>query len=482
MFQAELRQERIPVSAAVALLTMLAACALNPATGQRQLALISEAQEIQLGRESAQQVEQTIGLVDDKDLQAYVAGVGGRLAAASERSKLPWRFTVVDDPTPNAFALPGGPIFVTRGMMCLMDTEAQLASVVGHEIGHVTARHSVSMISRQQLAQLGLGIGGVLVPQLQPVGQALGMGLDLLFLKYGRDAERQADELGFRYANREDYNLRGMADVFASLQRMGELQEQSALPSWLSTHPEPAERIEHVRALLREQPSAAQGRVGGPEYLKRLDGLVYGQNPRHGFFREGVFYHPDLRFQFAIPPRWQAQNLARAVVAADPQGAAALQLTLADGIRPEDAAGRLASQQGVRVVGSTRQNINGIPAVVTVFDAQSEQAVIRAMAAHLAHGGHTFQLIAYSTIQGFAAYQRTFEAVIGSFAPVTDRNVLDVQPKRVTIVRLDRAMTLDEFSRTYPSAVPIRELAILNQVTDPTSRLEAGTLVKRIAG
>ena len=117
-----------------------------------------------------------------------------------------------------------------------------------------------------------------------------------------------------------------------------------------------------------------------------------------------------------------------------------------------------------------------------MFDAQSEQAVIRAMAAHLAHGGHTFQLIAYSTIQGFAAYQRTFEAVIGSFAPVTDRNVLDVQPKRVTIVRLDRAMTLDEFSRTYPSAVPIRELAILNQVTDPTSRLEAGTLVKRIPG
>jgi predicted Zn-dependent protease len=234
--------------------------------------------------------------------------------------------------------------------------------------------------------------------------------------------------------------------------------------------------------MLAEQPAAAQGRVARPEYLKRLDGLVYGQNPRHGFFKEGVFYHPDLRFQFAIPAQWRAQNLARAVVAADPQGAAALQLTLADGVAPEDAARRLAAQPGVRVVGSTRQSINGIPAVVTVFDAQTEQTVIRAMAAHLAHGGHTFQLIAYSTTQGFAAYQRTFEAVIGSFAPVTDRNVLEVQPKRVAIVRVDRAMTLDEFGRAYPSAVPIPELAILNQVAGATSRLEAGTLAKRITG
>jgi predicted Zn-dependent protease len=482
MAQVECGHGRIRRWAGGSLLATLAACALNPATGQRQLALISEAQEIQLGRESAQKVEQTIGLVDDKDLQAYVAGVGSRLAAASERPELPWRFNVVDDPTPNAFALPGGPIFVTRGMMSLMESEAQLASVLGHEIGHVTARHSVSMISRQQLAQLGLGIGGVIVPQLQPLGQALGMGVDLLFLKYGRDAERQADELGFRYASRESYNLEAMADVFASLQRMGELEERSALPSWLSTHPEPAERIEHVRAMLAEHPAAAKGRVARPEYLKRLDGLVYGQNPRHGFFREGVFYHPELRFQFAIPPRWQGQNLARAVVAGDPQGAAALQLTLADGISPEDAARRMAAQQGVRVVGSTRQTINGIPAVLTVFDAQIEQAVIRAMAAHLAHGGHTFQLIAYSTVQGFAAYQPTFEAVIGSFAPVTDRNILAVQPKRVAIVRLDRAMTLDEFSRAYQSSVPIRELAIVNQVAEPSSRLDAGTLVKRIVG
>jgi predicted Zn-dependent protease len=482
MVQIDRSPSRMQRWAGALLPVVLGACALNPATGQRQLALISEAQEIEMGRQAAQEAAQAMGLVDDSSLQAYVAGVGKRLAAAAERPALPWSFTVVDDPTPNAFALPGGPVFLTRGMMSLMASEAQLASVLGHEIGHITARHSVTMISRQQLAQLGLGLGGVLVPELQPFGQALGTGLSLLFLKYGRDAERQADELGFRYASREEYNLQAMADVFAALQRMGELEQRGALPSWLSTHPEPAERIEHVRAMLAGQPGAARGRVGDAEYLTRIDGLVYGQNPRHGFFREGVFYHPELRFQFTIPPQWQAQNLARAVVAVDPQGAAALQLTLADGVAPEEAARLLAAQPGIRVVSSSRERVNGIAAVITVFDAQTDQAVIRGMAAHLTHGGHTFQLVTYSTIERFAAYQRTFEQVIGSFAPVTDRKVLDVQPKRIAIVRLDRPMTLDEFNRTYASAVSIGELAILNQVADPASRLEAGRFVKRIVG
>jgi predicted Zn-dependent protease len=177
-----------------------AACAVNPVTGRTQLSLVSEAQEVQLGRQSAAQVAQEIGLVPDSALQTYVQRVGGTLAAASERPNLPWTFRVVDDATPNAFALPGGFIFVTRGMMNMMTSEAELASVLGHEIGHVTAKHQVTMISRAQLAQLGVGLGSVLVPQLQSLGGLANTGLQLLFLRYSRDAERQADYLGFRYA------------------------------------------------------------------------------------------------------------------------------------------------------------------------------------------------------------------------------------------------------------------------------------------
>ena len=152
-----------------------------------------------MGRQAAQQVAQTLGFIEDDGLQALVQQVGARLAADSERPSLPWEFHVVDDPTPNAFALPGGFIYVTRGMVTLMTSEAQLASVLGHEIGHVTARHSVAQISQQQLAQIGLGLGSIFSPAVQQLSSALGAGLQLLFLRHGRDDERQADELGFRY-------------------------------------------------------------------------------------------------------------------------------------------------------------------------------------------------------------------------------------------------------------------------------------------
>src|SRR3982751_2989188 len=165
----------------IALSLMVAACATNPVTGKRELSLVSEQQEIQMGQEGAQQVAQEIGLINDQALQNYLQGVGAAIAAKSERPNLPWTFRVVDDPTPNAFALPGGYIFVTRGLLGMMTSEAELASVLGHEIGHVTAKHQVTMISRAQLAQIGLGLGSVLLPQLQNLGGLANTGLQLLF-------------------------------------------------------------------------------------------------------------------------------------------------------------------------------------------------------------------------------------------------------------------------------------------------------------
>jgi predicted Zn-dependent protease len=301
--------------------TTLGACATNPVTGKRELALVSEEQEIQMGRQAAQEVAQTLGLVDDDGLQQYVQRVGASLAADTERPGLPWTFRVVEDPTPNAFALPGGFIFVTRGMMTLMNSEAELASVLGHEIGHVTARHSVEQISRAQLAQLGLGLGAILAPEIaQQYGQLAGTGLQLLFLKYGRDDERQADELGFRYALQDNYDVREFADVFADLQRLSQASSESPVPNFLSTHPDPGERVETARRRVAALNRSLDGTiVDRAEYLQRIDGLAYGENPRNGFFRDGTFIHPDLRFRLDFPARWQAQNLPQAVVAVSPQ-------------------------------------------------------------------------------------------------------------------------------------------------------------------
>jgi predicted Zn-dependent protease len=465
------------------LAALLPGCMRNPATGELQLALIGERQEIEMGREAAAQVTRSIGLVDDPPLQEYLQALGERLAATSERPGLPWTFRVVDDPTPNAFALPGGYIFFTRGILALMSTEAQLAAVLGHEIAHVTARHQVAMISRAQLAQLGLGLGGVLFPDLERLGGIAGLGLELLFLRYGRAAEREADELGFRYALEEGYDVRQMADVFAALQRAGEAHRRSSLPVWLTTHPEPAERIGAVQARVAElEPLPADLRVGRDAYLQRIDGLVYGVNPRNGFFRDGVFQHPELRFRVEFPPAWRHQNLAQSVMAVSPEQDAALQLTLASEDDPTAAAQRFLRPAEVRQLASAaRRTINGLPTLIVPFEARTAQGSMLGLAAFISHEGRTFQLIGYTPGGLYARYRSVFERSLGSFAPLTDPRVLAVQPARVRLVQIPERMTLAEFARRYPSEIPVEELALINQVAAPEAELPAGSLVKRVA-
>jgi predicted Zn-dependent protease len=469
-------RRRARACAAAGLACALAAgCATNPVTGRRQLALITEAQEIQLGQQASQEVAQQLGLVENEALQQYVQGVGARLARDSERPNLPWTFRVVDDPTPNAFALPGGFIFVTRGMMDVMDSEAELAAVLGHEIGHVTARHSVTQISRGQLAQLGLGLGSIFFPSAaQTFGGLAQTGMQLLFLRYGRDAERQADELGFRYALREGFEVREMDDVFATLLRMGQASGRSEIPSWLSTHPAEPERIAAAQARA-DTVTRTPLETGRETYLARIDGMLYGENPRQGFFRDGVFLHPDLRFRIDFPQGWRTQNLPQAVNAAmAPQQDAVMQLTLAQGANADEAARRFFSQQGVRPGQGGRQNLNGNPAVVVYFQAQTQQGVVAGTAAFIEHGGQVYQVLAFTPSQLFSRYEPAFRRVIGSFADVNDPSVLNVQPNRVDIVRTTRQMTLAEFNRQHPSVIPIAELAILNQVEGENSLLPAG--------
>jgi len=466
------------------LIPLVTACATNPVTGKPELSLVSEQQEIQMGQQGAQQVAQQVGLVKDQALQNYVQSVGSSIATKSERPNLPWTFRAVDDPSPNAFALPGGYVFVTRGLLDLMNNEAELASVLGHEIGHVTARHSVHQMSEQQLAQLALGVGAILSPTVAQLGDVASQGLGLLFLKYSRDDERQADDLGFRYALNQGYDVRYMDDVFRSLQRLGDASKESPLPSWLATHPGEAERIQTIDSKLAQlQPAQlANTKVNAQQYLQRVNGLVYGADPRNGFFQGNTFYHPDLRFQISLPSGWQGQNLSQAVIAVSPQQDGIIQLTLAQGNSPEAAARAFLSQQGIQAGQASQQTVNGVPAVASTFQAQTEQGVIQGLAAFFTYNGATYQVIGYAPAQRFGAYESAFRQSLGSFAPVTDSRVLNVQPKKLNVVSLPQQMTLAEFAQRNPSTIPLAELAIVNQVEDPNKALPAGTPVKQVTG
>lgn len=435
-----------------------------------------------MGQQADKEVAAAIGLYEDADLQAYVRRIGDEMAARSERPTLPWTFRLVDDPAVNAFALPGGYVYVTRGLMSYMTSEAELASVMGHEIGHITARHTVSQISKAQLASIGLAVGMIVRPELQSLGGLAETGLSLLFLKYGRDAERQADDLGLRYISRVGYDPRPMADVFTTLERVSAAESRGRVPGWLSTHPDPGDRRTRIGQQIAALP-APQGTRGRDraDYLRRIDGLEFGEDPREGFFSRNVFYHPEMRFQFEFPEGWKPSNQKQAVGATSPNQDAVVVITLARRESPEVASREFFSQGGIQRGSVWSGDINGLPAVANSFAAQTQQGVvIRGLAAFVAHQGKVFQLLGYTSSARWPRYAELMNQTLNTFERLTDRRYLDVEPKRLSIVDVPRAMTLREFAERYPSTVPLETLAIINETTVDGS-VEAGA-AKRVVG
>lgn len=470
------KRSAVGVVWALALCGAMVGCTKNPATGKRQLNLVPENQEIALGKQAAADVSQSMGLYERKQLEAYVADIGKRMAAKSERPDLPWEFHVVDDPAVNAFALPGGYIFVTRGLLAHMANEAQLAAVIGHEIGHVTGQHSVNRLSKQQVAQLGLGIGMAVSERVRQFGQAGLAGLNLLFLKFSRDDEREADELGIRYALRAGYDVRETPKVFETLQRVSEADGGGGrLPAWMATHPDPAERVVRTGEKVAALPQQNWDRlvVDRAEYLAAIDGITYGPNPRFGFFEGDRYYHPELRFAVDMPAGWKKANLAEAVIAVSPQQDAAIQITMVPG-SPAEAMQAFFAKQGVRAAGQPSQ-AGGV--VSSSYAADTQQGTAGGVVSFLAHGGRTFQIVGLTGAQNASTYAPAFAAVPASFKPVDDPRILAMKPVTLQIERAPRAMTLAELAREQPPAVDLAEVARLNAL-EANASLPAGARVK----
>jgi predicted Zn-dependent protease len=456
----------------------VASCTINPATGQRQLTLMSEAQEIQMGRQAHDSVIASFGLYPDDSLQQYVQELGERIAANSERPDLPWTFRVVDDPLVNAFALPGGYIYITRGILAHFNSEAEFVSVLGHEIGHVTARHSVEQMSQQQLAGLGVGLAMAVSEDLGRYVAVASQGLQLLFLKFSRDDERQSDDLGLRYMTRTGYDPNEMPGVFHTLDRISEAQGGGRIPVWASTHPNPENRAQRIAKQVGSLPAAQQqGIVDGTGYLRRLDGLVFGTNPREGYSIGAAFYHPDLEFRITFPDGWRIINQRQAVAALPDSKDAVVLLTLAEEGSASDAATEFFSQSGIERGSSWKPGFHEFRTVATTDQAQTIHGVV----GFVEHADNVFRLLGYTTSDRWPTLQGALRSSVSSFRNLTDRRYLDVQPKRIEIVELDTAMTLAAFNERHPSTVDVETLAILNGVEVDT-QLVAGNAVKRVVG
>src|SRR5947207_2018407 len=384
---------------------LFAACAVNPATGKRQLMVVSEGEEIQMGAQYDSQVVLSIGEYPDPALQRYVADLGKKLAATSERPNLPWTFRVVDEPSVNAFAIPGGHVYVTPGILAHISNEAELATVMGHEIGHVTARHTAHEMSKQELAQLGLAVGSIASAQVAQYAGLASQALQVLFLKFSRDDENQADALGVRYSSRANYDSRQMISVMQMLDQL-ESQSGGKLPEWLATHPNPGNRIEHINSVLAQtKTDFGNATVNTQGYERRLDGMIFGMNPREGFFKGTEFYHPDLKFRMSFPSGWQTANSKQAVVAQSPQQEAIIELTLAEGSSNADQAARsFLSRQGVQAGSPTRGNVNGLPAWTAPFAATTQNGTVRGEVLFVEYGNTVYRLLGYGREPAWSDY------------------------------------------------------------------------------
>ena len=441
---------------------------------------VSEAQEIRAGQRAAGDASRAIGLVADQALQDYVQQVGARLAAASERPDLSWTFRILDDPMPNAFALPGGYVFVTRGILAVVSSEAELAGVLAHAIGHVSARHGVQALGRQSGAQLG--VWAVAVPALRSLDGDASAGAGLLFAGHSAAAERQADDLGFRYMLAAGYDVRELPDLLAALARLDAMGGRSALASWLTTHPDPGERVDTAarRAGAVQEPLESF-RQNRSEYLEQIEDLVYGEDPRQGFFRGSRFVHPELRFRLDLPGGWRYRNLSQVVVATSPDGHAAIQATIVEKVSPAEAAERFLGQPGVSGTGEVSpETVHGNLAVFAPFRVSTGARAAAGLAAWIDYGGRTYQLVGLAESQAANGHAEEFRDAFRSFGPATDARLLDVRPNRINIVRLGRATTFEDFNRRYPSVVDAEEVALLNRVSGGRSRLRAGGRMKRV--
>ena len=478
-----MRRTLFSAALAVGACASLIACVTNPATGKRQFSLVSKDDEVAMGQEEAQKVAASMPILQQQAVQDMVKRVGMEMAKSSERPELPWSFTVLDDPVVNAFALPGGPIFITRGIITNMNSEAELASVLGHEIGHVTARHSASQISKQQLASMGVGVASVISPTAAQFAGVAQQGLGLLMLKYGRDDETQADKLGYRYMTKTSWDPREAVKMFQMLQRTSGGEKEGRPPAWMSTHPDPGDRAQRAEARLKELNAKNVNldslRRNREQFMRAIDGLSYGEDPRDGFFRGSTFYHPGLALQLTFPEGWQTANQPQVLAAREPEGKALVQVTAAKGAGPDEALRSFFSNQGFANVQEVQVQTSATPARSAVFDAQTQQGGVQGVTTVLTLKGRMFQVLSVGGQGSLQAVSGIHGQVIGSFKEVTDPAILNIRAPQVKVVQLPKAMSVEDFYAQFPSVLPLDQVLIINGL-ERGAQLKQGDLVKQV--
>ncbi|MGF1585801.1 MAG: M48 family metalloprotease [Bacteroidales bacterium] len=476
------------ISYSIILLT-LSSCAVNPVTGRRQLMFMSENQEVRLGAEYDPQIVSAFGLYENEPLLSLMQEKGQEMAAISHRPKLEYHFRILDSPVINAFAVPGGYIYFTRGILAHFNSEAEMIGVLGHEMGHITARHSASRQTQQQLGQILLLGGMIASEEFRRYGEYAMAGMQLLFLSFSREDERESDRLGVEYSSKIGYDATHMANFFQVLERMNLASDHAGIPTFLSTHPDPGDRYGNVLKDVEKWQSELEFDsfdVNVENYLRLVDGMVYGEDPRQGYVDGNMFYHPGLAFQFPFPAGWELENSTIQVRMGPKDRDALMIFTFAQQESLDQAVQATMQQLELNVTDSRRTTVNGMPAIATLSSQTSQdpntgqQQTLRVLSYFIDDQGTYYVFHGVSAEANFDKYAQAFERTMTSFDKLTDKARLNVQPERVQVRKIQQAGTLAEAFRSL--GVPqqrMEELALLNNM-QLDERVSAGRLVKVI--
>ncbi len=487
----EMKKNRVlmVISLMVGIIAVAISCAINPVTGKKQIMFMTEAQEVQLGAQYDPQVIATFGEYKNDNMLNFVQAKANEMARISHRPNLEYHVKILDSPVVNAFAVPGGYLYLTRGILAQLNNEAELIGVLGHEMGHVTARHSASQQSKQQIGQLLLVGGMIASEKFAQYAEYAMQGMQLLFLKFSRDDEREADRLGVEYMSKIGYDGHKMADFFQVLNKMSMADGQNGVPTFLSTHPDPGDRYNSVNqqaAWWQDSLKLPSYKVNSDNYYAMIDGIVFGEDPRQGFIEGNTFYHPELKFKFEIPAGWQLENSPAQVNMGPADGKALMVFTLTSGESLSSAAQTTIEQLELTLQDSKQITVHGLPAIVSTSkqiqtDQSTGQQQTNMVLSYFINCDDKYYVFhGVTTEADYNTYNSAFKSTMGAFSRLTDQSKLNMKPKKILVKKVQKSGTLADAFKFYGvQSDKMAELALLNNL-ELTDRVQAGKMIKVI--
>ena len=471
-----------PVSAALIAL-LVGACASTP--GSREIFLPDPPKLTESAPQGLREHQRVLaaygGAYEDPKLQALLTRVANRLVAASERPQLTYKVTILNSPAVNAFALPTGQLYVTRGLLGLANDSSELASVVSHEIAHVIARHADTREEQARRAELVNNVVNDVLSDPEDGAMALARS-KLALASFSRAQEFEADGIGVGIASRSGYDPFGAARFLTSMGRnadfrsVGHSRDNRPL-DFLSSHPATPERVKSARNSARQLATPGPGERDKATYLASLDGLVYGEDPIDGYVRGRRFLHPKLGFTFTAPDGFSLDNTAQAVLGLKDNGNQALRLDVVKVPAEQTLIEYLNSGwiENIEAGSVEELSINGFPAATAT--AKGEQWTFRLYA--IRFGSEVYRFI-FAAKTRTAETERTFREAVGTFRRLTLAEIQSTKPLRLKIVKVQQGDTVERLaSRMALIDRQLDRFRVLNGL-DANKRLQPGELVKII--